>query len=486
MGEELNKRAGVLLHITSMPENGQMDHHARQFISWMANCGFSVWQVLPLGPTHADGSPYLSLSAHAGNPKLISLSEIQKDTVIADTWLPKYLSGKPEFSAAQLTADWEPLFDPYLLKGFHEFVDTNHHWLDDYAIFMSIRSDQNGKPWWEWPSGLRDRQTSSIADFTELHPHALDAYYIEQFLFDRQWQQLKQQANDNGIDVLGDMPLYVAHDSVDVWSHRDLFALTKDGHVHLQAGVPPDMFAETGQLWGNPVYNWDAHKADNFQWWKERLQTQSRLYNSLRIDHFRGLESYWVVPAGEKTAIDGEWVLGPGAELLSEVTSALPELHLVAEDLGIITEEVDALRKQFDLPGMRIIEFAFDGGDDNPHRIANHTVDSVVYTGTHDNDTVVGWFESLEPESKKTIKRALEFRHDGDALDAVIDAALGSTGELTIIPMQDILGLGGEARMNTPGTVEGNWQWALNWEQLRGISAEDWRQRLKESNRLPS
>ena len=203
MGKELNKRAGVLLHITSMPENGQMDHHARQFISWMANCGFSVWQVLPLGPTHADGSPYLSLSAHAGNPKLISLSEIQKDTALADTWLPKYFSRKSEFSAAQLTADWEPLFDPYLLEGFHEFVDANHHWLDDYAVFMSIRSDQNGKPWWEWPSGLRDRQTSAIADFTELHPHALDAYYIEQFLFDRQWQQLKQQANDNGIDVLG-------------------------------------------------------------------------------------------------------------------------------------------------------------------------------------------------------------------------------------------------------------------------------------------
>lgn len=478
------KQAGVLLHVTSLPETGQLDGHARQFIKWAANSGFSVWQVLPLGPTHADGSPYLALSAHAGNPKLISLAEVLKDKALTHTWLQNYLSDKTTFCAKALIEQWEPNYDPYLLDGFHEFVESNHYWLDDYAVFMSLRSHHNSQAWWEWPIGLRDRQKTSIADFIELHPHTLDAYYLEQYLFDRQWQNLKTLANENGLQILGDMPLYVAHDSVDVWANRSLFALTKEGHVARQAGVPPDAFSETGQLWGNPVFNWDAHEHDGFNWWKERLKTQGRLYNALRIDHFRGLESYWEVPAGDETAIDGTWVPAPGEALLKAVTSALPDLELVAEDLGIITEEVDALRQQFSLPGMRIIEFAFDGGDDNPHKLHNHTSDSVVYTGTHDNDTVVGWYDSLDEGMKHAVKDALSFDSDEDALNAVIDAALASPAQLAILPMQDILGLGGDCRMNMPGTVDNNWQWQLNWEQLRGVSADNWKQRLETFDRF--
>lgn len=466
-----------------MPETGQLDINARQFLSWVANSGFSVWQVLPLGPTHADGSPYLALSAHAGNPKLVSVNEILNDKALTGTWLQDRLGALQKFSAEELAKNWESSYDPYLLDGFHQFVDANHHWLDDYAIFMSIRSNHKGQPWWEWPAGLRDRQSPALADFTELHPHALDAYYIEQYLFDRQWQKLKRQANESGIEILGDMPLYVAHDSVDVWSNRSLFALSENGHVAKQAGVPPDVFSETGQLWGNPVFNWEAHEADDFDWWKERLKTQSRLYDQLRIDHFRGLQAYWEVPAEDKTAMNGKWVEAPGEALLDEVIKALPELHLVAEDLGIITEEVDALRKRYQLPGMRILEFAFDGDDDNPHRIKNHTADSVVYTGTHDNDTVIGWYQSLDSEMQKAVKKQLDFRNDEEALDSIVDAALDSAGELTIIPMQDILGLDGDSRMNMPGTVEANWQWQFNWNQLRGISSESWKNRLEAHNR---
>lgn len=483
---ESNREAGVLLHVTSLPEQGQMDTSARQFLRWLNNCGFSVWQVLPLGPTHADHSPYLSLSAHAGNPSFISLDDVFLSPIFRNSWLTEWLEGKVRFSSETLSLEWQPEFQLDQFPGFTEFMQENDAWLPDFALFMAGRSHYSSAPWWRWPAPLRDRQPEALNALRSEHESKIKACYLEQFLFNCQWQALRTLAHELNIEILGDMPLYVAHDSADVWAHRELFALTPEGGVAKQAGVPPDAFSETGQLWGNPVYDWPAHKDTSYRWWIERMTTNSRLYDRLRIDHFRGIEAYWEVPAGEITAMGGEWVPGPGEALLSALTEALPQLELVAEDLGIITPEVDGLRKQFNLPGMRIVEFAFDGDDDNPHRLFNHSIDSVVYTGTHDNDTVVGWYRSLDEAMREKVRLGLGVEDDKDVLDATIDAALASPGALAILPMQDILGLGGESRMNTPATIEENWSWQFDWDQLRGIDSRVWLERLRVHSRLAS
>ncbi len=479
------REAGVLLHLSSLPGLGVMDHNARQFVDWLSSSGFRVWQVLPVGPTHADRSPYLSLSAHAGNAEFISLDEAIAEESLMDTWLLDFIQTQEIFSASLLAKNWQRYFDPYLLPGFDAFVERNHVWLDDYATFMMLRGLQEGKPWWQWPKALRDNGAAAVADEIELHRSLHDAYYVEQFLFDLQWRHLRAYANKAGVKLFGDLPLYVAHDSVDVWSNRHLFALDDDGEVVTKAGVPPDAFSETGQVWGNPVFRWDAHQAQNFQWWEARINTQSLRFDILRIDHFRGLQAYFEIPGADETAVNGVWQEAPGNALLAHLRKTSPKLDLVAEDLGLITPEVEALRKTYGLPGMRILEFSFDGGADNPHRVENHREDAVIYTGTHDNDTVVGWFLSLEPDLKKAVYEFFSITEEKDVLAKMVDATLSSPGYLAILPMQDILGLGSDARMNIPGTAEENWNWGFQWSQLRGVTTKHWKQRLLRLNRIP-
>ncbi len=478
-----SREAGVLLHVSSLPGLGVLDSNARQFVDWLAASGFSVWQMLPLGPTHGDRSPYQSLSSRAGNPEYISINEVLEKEVLYGTWLLDFLQGQEAFSAQAMAAEWQRFFDPYILYGFDAFVEKNHHWLDDYATFMMLRAKFGGQPWWQWPAAYRDRSTSEIVDEIEVNRALHQAYYVEQYLFDMQWRALREYANKAGIKLFGDIPLYVAHDSVDVWTNPALFQLDEAGGVRRKAGVPPDAFSETGQVWGNPIYDWSAHEAQDFQWWVERIKGQGEQFDILRIDHFRGLQAYFSIPGEDETAEHGRWEEAPGEALLSRVTQACPELALVAEDLGLITPEVDALRKAFAMPGMRILEFAFDGGADNPHRLENHTPDTVVYTGTHDNDTVVGWFTALPPEQQQAVYDFFSISQEKDVLSKMIEATLGSPAYLAIIPMQDILGLGSEARMNIPGTTEENWVWGFQWSQLRGITSADWKKRLQDAGR---
>lgn len=466
-----------------------MDREAYRFVDWLKQAEFSVWQVLPLGPTHEDKSPYLSLSAFAGNPDLISTEMLLEDEVLSDTWLGKALRSKGDYSFDDLvdllSSDLESnRFN--LLPDAESFLKENQYWLRDYAQFMTLRRAQGNKAWWHWPLELRNRDLSAVRTVLNEHTEIYTAFVAEQYLFERQWQALKSYANACGVDLFGDIALYVAHDSADVWANRHFFALDEHGQAAAKAGVPPDMFSDTGQIWGNPVFNWPALEQSDFAWWIQRVRRQLSLVDLIRIDHFRGLQAYWSIPAEDETAVNGRWIEAPGAELLQQLRSQMGNLPLVVEDLGYITPEVDALRESFQLPCMRVIQFGFDGSDDNPHAVANIVENTVVYTGTHDNDTVVSWFDSLHPEAQAYIRDRLNLQHDESILEAMIRTTLSSSAALAILPMQDILGLGAGNRMNKPGTVEDNWTWQFHWHQVSADLALQFHQQLVATYRLPS
>lgn len=428
------RRSGVLLHPTSLPAGasaGVLGESAHAFIDWLADAGFSVWQMLPLGPTGADGSPYWVRSDHAGDPRLI-----------------------------------DPLHEPAGgAETFDAFCRANAAWLDDYALFEALAAAQDGLPWWEWPAALRDREPDALAEAAAAHAAALSRIKREQWLFDDQWRLLRAHAASRGIRVFGDLPIYVAPDSATVWLNRPQFQLDVSGRPIAVAGVPPDYFAADGQLWGNPLYDWDRMREDGFAFWRERLRVALSRVDLLRIDHFRGLAAYWSVPAGEPTARHGTWRDAPGRQMLEAVLREQPQLPLVAEDLGVITPDVDALRQDFGLPGMRVLQFAFGGGADNPHLPHHHDLDSVVYTGTHDNDTTTGWFATLDEGARRHVCDYFGLQ-DGDGNAALIRAALASVGRLAILPLQDLLRLGSEARLNRPGTVDNNWTWRASQGSL--------------------
>jgi 4-alpha-glucanotransferase len=469
---------GILLHPTSLPGGGTGDlgDNACDFVDFLSAAGASVWQVLPLGPTHADRSPYLTLSVHAGNTRLISPQRLVVEGFLDRQQLERAqqdcqgdIAGLKEQCIAQAYLNTGN--DAQIKRTVGEFVRQCGHWLPDYALYQALKSRHGGRPWFKWPVPLRDRDPQALAAArTELQP-ALERIVFGQYLFRRQWVQLKGYANERGIRLFGDLPIFVAHDSADIWSHRKYFQLTGSGRPKVVAGVPPDYFSKDGQRWGNPLYDWSKLAEDDFDWWVQRLRTQLAYFDLLRIDHFRGFESYWEIPAENTTAVHGRWVKGPGEVFFRRLKERLGALPLVAEDLGLITNAVVRLRKTLGLPGMCVLQFAFDGKPDNPHLPHNHDPCSVVYSGTHDNDTTMGWFEGLTAQQKESIYGYLGMPREAMPW-ALIRAAFQSVSRLAVLPMQDIMGLGSEHRMNTPGQNSSNWQWAFQWHDVDSGTAE--------------
>ena len=482
------RRAGVLLHITSLPK-ADLGQDAYKFVDFLTRIGATVWQTLPLNMTHADGSPYQCLSAHAGNPNLISL-----DTLKQQGWLSQNdLDSNDDKSVllALAFANFNRLNTPQAQANFERFTKQQAHWLDDFALFIALRKHHYNVSWSDWPSTLKLRSLEAIKQAQRDFSDEIALEKFKQFIFFEQWHALKEYANNKHIALFGDIPIFISYDSADVWAQPELFKLDAHLNMTVVAGVPPDYFSETGQRWGNPHYNWPAIQADGFRWWLGRMRTQNALFDMVRIDHFRGLESAWEIPASEPTAINGAWVPAPGEALLEAIIKHLPLITLVAEDLGIITDEVNALREKFNLPGMKILQFAFDGSAENPYLPEKMTENSVVYTGTHDNDTSLGWYESLS-EHQKSVFHAYLSEH-GYAEDGVIEMplmliqmALASNATLAIIPMQDILKLGSADRMNTPGTTDGNWQWRFDWSQLNDGMARTLEHLILQNSRYPT
>ena len=464
------RRAGILLHPTSLPGsagNGTLGDEAYRFVDFLADAGISVWQTLPLGPTHDDFSPYQCLSVYAGNTRLISLQQL-----VDLGWLDSASLDEDGDLDEQRADRLKATHKGYLQKASEDdrlayvhFCRQHQYWLDDYALYQAIRAEQNNFAWYDWPEPLRDRDPEALAGIRKTLAESIRQVRFEQYLFYRQWRQLRQYANQHDVLLFGDVPIFVGHDSADVWAHRDWFTVDASGQVEVVAGVPPDYFSETGQRWGNPHYRWEQMQEDGFSWWLQRMRSQMEMFDLVRIDHFRGFEAYWEINAASETAIDGRWVKAPGEAFFNALQKEFKQLPLVAEDLGIITPEVTALRKQFELPGMKILQFAFDGSDDNPYLPHNHEKHSVVYTGTHDNNTTLGWYQECDEHAKQKVDSyAEQFSEPMPWL--LIEMAMASDAELAIIPMQDVMGMDGSQRMNVPGVAEGNWRWRFSWDQL--------------------
>lgn len=479
------RTAGILCHVTSLPGglgSGDLGAAAYQFADWLAESNQGLWQVLPLGPPGYGESPYQCFSAFAGNPLVVGL-----DRLADEGWLSQDdLASAPKFSEQEVDFEQVAPFREHLLSqaydtfcrtassvqkaAFDAFRHEQSWWLEDYAFFAALKKAHAGVAWTEWSAPFVTRTSPVLkAPHTAL-AKAVDFEAFVQFQFDRQWRGLKEYCKARGIRLMGDVPIFVAHDSADVWAHQDLFLLQESGHPAVVAGVPPDYFSETGQLWGNPLYRWDSMQRDGFAWWLSRIRYALRQFDLIRLDHFRGFEAYWEVPGGAATAAGGRWVAGPGESFFRRILKELGEVPLVAEDLGVITPAVEALRDGFGFPGMRILQFAF--GDD-PHALDfqphNFPRNCVVYTGTHDNDTTVGWFRSQAGKgSTRTAEQVAAEREktlrylgtDGSQIHwDMIRLALASVADTAIVPLQDVLGLGNEARMNLPGTASGNWRW---------------------------
>lgn len=463
------RRCGILLHPTSLPgpqATGDLGPEAYRFIDWLVAAGQRVWQLLPMGPTHGDRSPYQSLSVHAGNPELISAHLLREWGLLHEEY--------EEVSAAILAAA-KQFFQqrPHeLWQEYERFCDENRFWLSDYARFVVIKQQEQGKAWFQWPTSLRDRNEKALTRFADKHADAIDTVSFEQFIFYRQWRHLRSYANERGVSIFGDMPIFVAHDSADVWADRQEFLLDENGMPTVIAGVPPDYFSETGQRWGNPHYDWSAMQTNGFQWWLQRFESQLKLFDLIRVDHFRGFQAYWEVPAHEETAMNGHWVEAPGDALFTALHERFNPLPVVAEDLGTITEEVLKLRDDYALPGMKILQFAFGGGSDNPYLPHNHEENSVVYTGTHDNDTTMGWFVEQPEHVRAHLMEYLSLPSEAMPWP-LIRSCYSSVSRLAIVPMQDVLGLDSQHRMNTPGTTGGdNWLWRFDWSMVPENLAE--------------
>jgi 4-alpha-glucanotransferase len=487
----LKKRAsGVLLHITSLPGkygNGDMGISAYRFVDFLQRSGQNYWQVLAVNPVFREGgySPYKALSAFAGNTLLISPEMLYKEGFIEKKDLqdcPRFPKNKVNFDKARRYKFkiLDKVFKKYKRiarrKSFQKFCGDNKFWLGDYALFSALRKHFNGKTWNEFPKEIRDRKPDSLRDISKKLRNEINREKLEQYLFFRQWYALKRYCNNRNIKIIGDAPIYVDMESADVWANPKLFKLAKSKKPKFIAGVPPDLFSSTGQLWGNPVYNWTNLKKDNYHWWIQRLKHNLDMCDLLRLDHFRGFAGYWQVPAGHKTARRGRWVKAPGEDFLKTVTRKIPNANIIAEDLGYITEDVKKLIAEFGFPSMKILQFAFDG-DTGSNQYAPHNLveNCIVYTGTHDNNTSRGWFENeLDNDKKETIREYTGRNVNSKNVSWVlIRMAMGSVSKLSIIPVQDLLSLGGSCRMNNPAKNTDNWRWRLSSQkELDKISDE--------------
>lgn len=480
--------SGILVHPTSFPSPygvGDLGDFAYEFVDYLVSAGQTLWQVLPLGPTGYGDSPYQAFSAFAGQPVLISPDKMKEMGLLDDEDLASYPK-LPEKFVDYGAVIWEKnklfriAYSNFTKKGdlerireqFHRFCEENARWLDDYALFMALKDANGGKMWLEWERCMAKPTVAGKRKLIEKYQEEMGYYKMLQFLFFHQWHELKKYANKKGIQIVGDIPIFVSMDSADVWANKKLFMLNADGYPTHVAGVPPDYFSETGQLWGNPLYNWRNHQKEGFQWWIERLKSQLNLVDYVRIDHFRGFESCWAVTYGAENAIEGKWLKGPGEKLFLAIEKALGKnLPVWAEDLGIITKEVESLRDKFRFPGMKILQFAFDDIEDNAMMPEHHKENCICYTGTHDNDTTAGWFRHASKESRKKVNQYIS---TGAAMVswAFIRMAMESKAKYVVIPLQDVMSLDSGARMNTPGCAAGNWSWRFERKDLDAFWGE--------------
>lgn len=479
----MERASGILLPVFSLPSGygiGSLGAEAFAFADFLRRAGQRWWQVLPVGPAGAGNSPYTSESAYAGNPLLVDLELLRKDGLLSDADLAgARVPPEPQINYGAVRQSREALLRRAFRTGYPRDGERvaafaqEHPWLADYALYRAAKDAFGGRPWTEWPdAALRDHEPGAVERYRAQLAEETAYHAYVQYLFFSQWDTLKHSANALGVKLIGDLPIYVSLDSADVWAGRQFFQLDEDGRPRKVAGVPPDYFSKDGQLWGNPLYDWETQRRDGFGWWIRRVEGASALFDAVRIDHFRGLERYWAVPADAETAKTGAWEAGPGMDLLGVLTSWFPGITYIAEDLGLLTPEVHALRQKAKLPGMRVLEFAFSGPDNTylPH---NFQPDSVCYTGTHDNDTAVGWYEAAPAAERAFAESYLGVSGTDAVRRALLRAGSGSVAELFVAQMQDWLGLGSEARINVPGVAEGNWRWRLLPGQIPdGLAAE--------------
>lgn len=496
----LTRRAsGILLHPTSLPGSfgaGDLGPDAYRFVDWLKNAGQTYWQILPLGEVGPGNSPYMSSSAFAGNVLLVDIAELA-----GQGWLDQEdLIPHPDFRADRIdygllrtfrmerlhraarrffSADGGKMHDAY-----EEFCRAESGWLEDYALFMTISQYRNRVEWSHWPAGLRHRDPQALRAMLEDCAGEVAFWKFSQWCFSRQWLELKKYANTHGVRIIGDVPIFVAYQSADVWAHQKLFKLDENGRPSAVAGVPPDYFSKTGQLWGNPIYRWEEHERTGYAWWIARMRHALKMVDLVRIDHFRGFAAYWEIPANAPNAIEGKWAPGPGEKLFKALEKEIPQLPIIAEDLGLITQDVVELRDQFGLPGMRVLQFAF-AEDESNHFLPHHYVpNTVAYTGTHDNDTTLGWWNSASEREKDFALQYLKSGREEVPWD-MMRALSGSVANTVIYPMQDVLGLSGEHRMNFPGQPAGNWEWRFSWDQVRREHGNALAEMAREHNRVP-
>ncbi len=466
------RKSGILLHISSLPSRygiGRMGKAAFDFVDFLHDSETAYWQILPLSPTSYGDSPYQSFSVYAGNPYFIDFEKLEAQGLLEQEDYASLLWQRNDHSI-----DYELLYRSNItvlkrafarfkekpIRGYAFFRNQNKHWLSDYALFMALKTAHDGKPWYEWETPLAMREEEAIKTAKEKLKDEIELYSFIQFIFSQQWQALKKYANQKQVEIIGDMPIYVAYDSADVWVSPELFDLDQEKKPVEVAGCPPDPFAPEGQLWGNPLYDWDYHKKTNYAWWTSRLRHAAKFYDVIRIDHFRGFESYYAIPYGSKNAIQGRWCKGPNKQLFQHITRELPQLNIIAEDLGFITPAVRRMLKALNYPGMKVLQFAFDSNPENEHLPHNfQTSNCIVYTGTHDNQTLSGWLEDSEKKTIKYAKKYLRADKKSDIPDAMIACAWQSIAETAVAQMQDFLHADRSGRMNTPSTLGGNWQY---------------------------
>ena len=492
------RSSGILFHPTSLPGKygiGTLGKEAYAFIDFLKKSRQKLWQIFPLGPTGYGDSPYQSFSSFAGNPYLIDFDLLIEAHLLSEEDLRDVFFGDNEEYI-----DYGAIYNqkyPLLRKAYENFKSSDNHemrenledfkrenasWLNDYSLYISLKNHFNGLPWNEWAHDIKNREHGAMEHYKNELADDIEYHNFIQFLFFKQWGDVKRYANENGIKIIGDIPIFVAADSSDAWANPEIFLFDEERKPVKVAGVPPDYFSATGQLWGNPLYNWQKLKETNYSWWVERVRANLSTCDIIRIDHFRGFEAYWAVPYGDDTAINGQWEPGPGIDLFNAIKSQLGKLPIIAEDLGLMTQGVIDLREATGFPGMKILGFAFDSGEENDYLPHTYTKNCVVYTGTHDNDTLIGWFQKAKEEDRQFARDYLNSRSDDEIHWDAIRGAWSSVANMAISPVQDFLGLGSEARINTPGVAAGNWQWRLR----HGVLTDELAERIAKLTRVYS